>query len=238
MAVVHRTTLTPNKLELLGSWLPAQPWYLGTGSKPELTRAGGFRLDDPQGEVGIEFMAVTDESGDRSRTYQVPFSYRGAPLGGADHALIGTAEHGVLGRRWIYDGTHDPVVVSQLFALILGKAVPQAQSTSNTPEPSVTGYFVAESDRTGPIERMTVTSGGDATDLVVHTTAVTGSPTRRPRQLTIRVNRVLLPGQDEPSAGAPEVLGGVTADWHVPDGTTVRGSFAVVLDTAPDSTAG
>jgi hypothetical protein len=26
---------------------------------------------------------------------------RGAPLDGADQALIGTSEHGVLGRRWV-----------------------------------------------------------------------------------------------------------------------------------------
>ena len=56
--------MTPGKLELLAAWLPARPWYLGTGHEPELAKAGGFRLDDPQGEVGIEFMVVTDASGD------------------------------------------------------------------------------------------------------------------------------------------------------------------------------
>ena len=57
---------------------------------------------------------------------------------GADGGLIGTAEHGVLGRRWIYDGTHDPVLIAQLVALIQGEAEPQAQSVSNTPDPTVT----------------------------------------------------------------------------------------------------
>jgi hypothetical protein len=38
---------------------------LRTAREPELARAGGFRLDDPQGEVGIEFMVVTDGSGGR-----------------------------------------------------------------------------------------------------------------------------------------------------------------------------
>ena len=28
-------------------------------------RIGGFRLDDPAGEVGIEFLAVTDGSGEQ-----------------------------------------------------------------------------------------------------------------------------------------------------------------------------
>ncbi|GAB3893952.1 hypothetical protein GCM10027612_44340 [Microbispora bryophytorum subsp. camponoti] len=77
MAVIHHTTLTPGKLELLTSWLPAQPWYGGDGRRPELTKAGGFRLDDPQGEVGMEFMVVTDVSGDRPVSYHVPLTYRG-----------------------------------------------------------------------------------------------------------------------------------------------------------------
>jgi hypothetical protein len=55
MAVIHHTTLTPGKLELLSAWLPSQPWYRDAGRAPELDRAGGFRLDDPAGEVGLEF---------------------------------------------------------------------------------------------------------------------------------------------------------------------------------------
>jgi len=37
----------------------------------------------------------------------VPLTYRGAPLDGAEDALVGTTEHGVLGRRWVYDGTRE-----------------------------------------------------------------------------------------------------------------------------------
>jgi hypothetical protein len=47
MAIIHDTTMTPGKLELLTSWLPAQPWYFRTGRELELAKAGGFRLDDP-----------------------------------------------------------------------------------------------------------------------------------------------------------------------------------------------
>lgn len=138
MAIIHPVTMAPAKLELLASWLPGRPWYLGDRMVPRLTKAGGFRLDDPDGRVGLEFMAVTDASGDEPVTYHVPLSYRGAALTGASDALIGTAEHGALGRRWMYDGTRDPVLVGQLFALILGEAEPQAQSISNTIDPSVT----------------------------------------------------------------------------------------------------
>src|ERR1700758_4031654 len=88
MSIIHRTTLVPSKMELLAAWLPAQPWYLHRGRKPELTRAGGFRLDDPQGEVGIEFMVVADGTGDGAVTYQVPLTYRSAALPGAGASLI------------------------------------------------------------------------------------------------------------------------------------------------------
>ncbi|HWM37853.1 MAG TPA: 1,4-alpha-glucan branching protein, partial [Streptomyces sp.] len=85
MAIIHRTTVKPTKLDLLNSWLPSRSWYNGDGGagEPELAKAGGFRLDDPQGEVGIEFMLVADTSGVRPVTYLVPVTYRGAPLDGA-----------------------------------------------------------------------------------------------------------------------------------------------------------
>ena len=114
MAIIHKTPLVPGKLGLLAGWMPAQPWYADAGREPALAKAGGFRLDDPEGEVGIEFMVVTDGSGDGAVTYQVPLTYRSAALPGAGASLVGTSEHGVLGRRWIYDGTGDPVLVAQL----------------------------------------------------------------------------------------------------------------------------
>ncbi|MGX1128398.1 hypothetical protein RKD49_000588 [Streptomyces glaucescens] len=139
MASIHRTTMTPTKLELLAGWLPKQSWYVGHAGTPEPVRAGGFRLDDPEGEVGIEFMVVVDAGAPERVAYLVPMAYRGAALEGApDEALIGTSEHGVLGTRWIYDGVHDPVVTAQLRALLRGEAVPQHQSQSDTPDPTVT----------------------------------------------------------------------------------------------------
>ncbi|MEV1026154.1 1,4-alpha-glucan branching protein [Streptomyces sp. NPDC050264] len=137
MSTIHRTTLTPTKLELLAGWLPKQPWYEGSGT-PELAKAGGFRLDDPAGQVGMEFMAVTDTSGARPVTYHVPMAYRGAPLpDAADDALIGTLVHGVLGERWVYDGAHDPLLLAQLTALLKGDVPAHAQSTDGALDPSV-----------------------------------------------------------------------------------------------------
>jgi hypothetical protein len=91
-----------------------QPWYAGTGP-PSLSTVGYFRFEDPAGEVGIETHLVTDGS----VLYQVPMTYRGAPLGpGASGALIATAQHSILGTRWIYDGEADPAWASQLLRLI------------------------------------------------------------------------------------------------------------------------
>jgi hypothetical protein len=211
MAVIHRTTLSPGKLELLAAWLPTRPWYLGTGNAPELAKAGGFRLDDPQGEVGIEFMVVTDASGDEPVTYHVPLSYRAAPLDGADEtALVGTSEHGVLGKRWVYDGAHDPVVVEQLLALVHGRTEAQAQSESDTPDPSVTASA-------GPLLPSGITPG-DVTDGPAGTTV-----TLAPEPLALQVTRVLRPTDEAaPDAAA---RGHITAPWHLPDGTEHRARF-------------
>jgi hypothetical protein len=134
MATIHTgTTMAPTKLELLTDWLPKQPWYVGAGGPPELSRAGGFRLDDPAGEVGIEFAFVSDGT----TTYHVPMTYRGAPLPGAEDGLIGTSEHGVLGTRWIYDAVHDPVALAALLDFVSGTAQAQSQSQSDMLDESV-----------------------------------------------------------------------------------------------------
>ncbi|MEU6389044.1 1,4-alpha-glucan branching protein [Streptomyces sp. NPDC046939] len=137
MSIIHHTTLKPTKLELLTAWLPEQPWYEGSGA-PELIRSGGFRLDDPAGEVGMEFMVVTDVSGARPVAYHVPLAYRGAPLPDAPGAaLVGTLVHGVLGQRWVYDGARDPLVRAQLAALLRGEVPAHAQSVDGALDPTV-----------------------------------------------------------------------------------------------------
>ena len=119
MAIVYRAELRPTKMELLAQWLPRQPWF--SGDAGALARLGSFRFDDPAGEVGLETILAGAGAG----AYQVPLSYRGAPLDGAGEFLVGTMEHSVLGRRWVYDAAADPVYVGELAAALLaGK--PQA----------------------------------------------------------------------------------------------------------------
>src|SRR5262245_6913190 len=140
MAEIHRdATLSPTKLELLPEWMARQRWYAAKGSLPVLRKLWSWRLDDPAGQVGIETILVADDSGAEPVVYQVPLTYRSAPLEGAQTALVGTMEHSVLGRRWVYDGPHDPVYAAQLLALVLEQATPQSGSRSDTVEPAVIG---------------------------------------------------------------------------------------------------
>jgi hypothetical protein len=213
-----------------------------TGRPPELAKAGGFRLDDPEGEVGIEFMVALDDSGPEPVAYLVPMTYRASPLDGGDEALIGTTEHGVLGRRWVYDGTRDPVLVTQLVALIQGEAEPQAQSESHTPDPTV---------HTAPIVADPVTASGfTALDGVTGTEVSIRLGGTGAGELVLRIARVLEPASLEVHAPEsvlhdPAVLdravtrprpggaagctgrghGYVTATWRPAEGAPVRGVF-------------
>jgi hypothetical protein len=114
MALLHRADLNPTKLELLTGWLFDRPWYQGPPAA-EVVRVGAYRFDDPAGVVGLETMLVRAGDGP---VLQVPLSYRGAPLDGAGDFLIGTTEHSVLGRRWVYDACGDPVYAATLSRVI------------------------------------------------------------------------------------------------------------------------
>lgn len=104
MSIIHETTLSPSKYELLAAWLPSQPWF--TGDVSRLEPVGAYRFDDPDGEVGFEGHLFT--AGD-STVFHAPLSYRGAPLEQGEPFLAGTMEHGVLGTRWVSDAIGDPV---------------------------------------------------------------------------------------------------------------------------------
>ena len=132
MAEIHRGTwIRPTKTELLTRWMGTQRWYASKGSTPDLTVLAAWRLPDPDGQVGIETLLVSDSAGPESVTYQVPLTYRGAPVPALAHALVGTMEHGVLGPRWVYDGAHDPAYAAALMGMIQSEAVAESSSESD-----------------------------------------------------------------------------------------------------------
>jgi hypothetical protein len=113
MGLVHHTaTLDPTKRELAEAWLPSRSWAPGGTIK----KVAEYRFDDPAGEVGVETILWRTADG---TVLQVPFSYRGAPLEGADAFLVGTTDHSVLGKRWVYDGCADPVWAAAVATAIL-----------------------------------------------------------------------------------------------------------------------
>ena len=215
MSIIYRTTLVPSKLELLTEWLPTRTWYQVTGGRPALQKAGGFRLDDPEGEVGIEFMVVADTSGAEVTVYHVPLTYRGSPLEEGEDVLVGTTEHGILGRRWVYDGTRDPVLVTQLVALIQGEVKAQAQGESHTPDPTVHARPATD----GPVRQ----AGLAAVDGVMGTEVQVGLAAGG--QLVMHVMRALTPVMEAP--GEFGDYGYVTATWQLAGGAPLaRGVFA------------
>jgi len=116
MAIIHRATLQPTKLELIAGWLPSRPWFADDDTA-ELAQVGAFRFDDPAGEVGLQVVIV--RATPDGPLYQVPLTYRDAPLEGATDALVGETAHSVLGTRYVYDGCHDPVFVGELVRTVL-----------------------------------------------------------------------------------------------------------------------
>ncbi|WP_030437944.1 CG0192-related protein [Actinoplanes subtropicus] len=163
MATLHQATLTPTKLELLTAWLPGRHWY------PEeavagLERVAGCRFDDPEGEVGVELLVV--RAGEDGPVVHVPMTYRGAPLEEADFFLIGTMEHSVLGRRWVYDAVGDPVFVEALTAVIRtgGHQADEFLETADGPqrrEPSLTVRGTGTADSSEPAGRLVRVEDGD-----------------------------------------------------------------------------
>src|SRR5262245_28972442 len=124
MAIFHAATITPTKGELIATWAPTQPW--GPPADVPLEVIGSYRVDDPDGRVGMEVHLVTAGT----TTLQVPLTYRDEPLDGADDALITEMQHSVLGTRWVYDGLRDDRFVVMLAAVAMtgqGEALGMAQ---------------------------------------------------------------------------------------------------------------
>ncbi|KAB1096161.1 CG0192-related protein [Micromonospora aurantiaca] len=215
MALLHRAELRPSKLELLAGWLPGRQWFAGEAGAPVI-RVAAYRFDDPAGEVGIETLLVRAGDGP---VLQVPLTYRGAPLAGADGHLVGVIEHSVLGRRWAYDACGDPVYAPLLAAAVLADAgqaeeyfevdgkreVRPASMTltgSRTGRPVPTGPASAGPVSAGAVSAAPASAGpGDGGVTVVRVGDVELAVVRRPVPADVPEAGGLAgawPGQDEP----------------------------------------
>ncbi|MBA8824312.1 hypothetical protein FHX42_001659 [Saccharopolyspora lacisalsi] len=194
-------TLTPRFSDFLPAWLAQQPWYSGSGA-PSPSPIGYFRFEDPAGAVGMETHLVSTGS----ERYQIPMSYRSAPIGktalrpcDAD-ALITTAEHSVLGTRWIYDAVADPVWRNELLRLVRNEKLSEPSGRHSSAPAYARGHRLTTSE------------------------AVT--------EPVIELNRSIRPGT---RPGGRDVIGAVMGTWY-PDGDEappVEGCLATVRRSEP-----
>ncbi|QQS01188.1 MAG: 1,4-alpha-glucan branching protein GlgB [Austwickia sp.] len=228
MAEIHHgATITPSKLDLVTAWMPAQRWYTAKGRTPKLRRVGGFRFEDPAGKVGMETLLLLDEAAPTPVVYQVPLTYREAPLPGAEHALVGTCEHSVLGTRYVYDGPQDPTYVAGLLDLIVWGATSDegfAATGANTPARGCPLPGVPELEVTGS---RVLTGEQSNTSIIIDAQVRSGDDAGRSRPLIVKLFRALSPG-DNPDvilqsalaqAGSrfvPDPLGSMTGAWTDP----------------------
>lgn len=113
MAIFHVATNTPPKSELIADWIHDQPW--GPAAAGPIEMLGGFHLDDPGGEVGMQVFVV----GAGGSCFQVPLTYHANPMPDREDALIGEMRHSVLGPRFVYDGLADERFVTVLAGVAL-----------------------------------------------------------------------------------------------------------------------
>ena len=225
VAEIHSgASLSPTKIELVQGWMGAQRWYAAKGQQPKLRLLATWRLDDPEGEVGVETLVVADEAGPEPVVYQVPLTYRGEPLGSADHALVGTMEHSVLGHRWVYDGPHDPVYAAQLLELLQGRVRAQSSKVTGAVEESVVGVPQPSWGTEVHVRTSRVLSGEQSNTSVI----LDGDlPDGHHTPLIVKVFRMLSPGDnpdvvlqgalvDAGSRRVPAVVGSVTGHWPHP----------------------
>jgi Maltokinase N-terminal cap domain len=159
-------TLTPYFHDFLPEWVARQSWYPGAGT-PSLRPVGYFRFEDPAGQVGIETHLVSDGA----VLYQLPLTYRGSPMTDempvAEQALIATAEHSVLGTRWIYDGAADPVWISELLRLVETGGVSDPSGKRGVGRAEARGHLLIPGDLTAgtaAVELNRVVTAGSPAD--------------------------------------------------------------------------
>lgn len=180
MAILHRATLSPSKLEVLSAHLQTMP----QGQDIDVANVrlvDAYRFDDPAGSVGLECHLIDDGA---SNIVHIPVTYRDAPLEGAEDLLISTMDHSVLGKRWVYNACGDPVYVQELVRAILtgGSNVeqlfdtpegmipkPSAASAKGTGDASDADVPLIDSVKIKPEGDNTVISAGAIEVVVRHT---------------------------------------------------------------------
>jgi trehalose synthase-fused probable maltokinase len=233
-----------------------QRWYAGKGRVPALRPIGVLELQDPVGEVLIKIHLLLDASGQSPTIYQVPLTYRSAPLAGADHALVARLERGDSAphdrqdrhdldhgheTRYVYDGPHDPAFAAALLRLMLDETT----ATSDEPESSciARGQRVTTADPGQLVDSRVLKGEQSNTSIVLDLVDSQGVPSN---PLICKLFRVLHHG-DNPdvvvqsalaaagSTRVPRSVGHVVGQWQdtgAPDGAA-QGHLAFAQEFLP-----
>lgn len=110
MALIYDASIEPGKVDVATRWAGEQRWFAGDDADQPVEKIAAYRFDDPDGVAGFELLLLQ-----RGETlFQVPVAYRPEPIDDAWAEPIATMEHSVLGTRYVYPATADPVFWRQL----------------------------------------------------------------------------------------------------------------------------
>ncbi|NKX56292.1 maltokinase N-terminal cap-like domain-containing protein, partial [Arthrobacter mobilis] len=239
----------PRRLpDLLLDWLPRQRWYPAKGHEVVLRRLGGIRLPDPAGEAVLAVHIVAVHTGTHTYVVNVPVSIRDTALEGGEQGLIGRLGSGNgagggaaagNGRRWVYDGAHDPAFVAAWLEMMR--------------RGSATGNGLARGHAGSGFERWPRFDGTLKTKVLAGEQSNTSVVVETGRQpLIVKFFRVLEAGPNPDveigamlsgldSADVPATYGWVTGGWLTPgqedDGDRLwdSGHLSVLREFIPDS---
>lgn len=228
-------TLTPSLSELLTGWMSTQRWFPAKGRDLTISQVGGFSLEDPVGEVGLEVYLVAVESGRRTDVVNVPLTFRTVPLAGAEAGLVGEANHPDLGTCYVYDGTHDPVFIAAWTELI--------RTGGKTADGGAEGTALGDFGSTAPVQPAADISvlGGEQSNTSVVIDAG-GTP------MILKFFRVLAAGESPDvqvsakltaagSKDVPNTFGWVMGSWRDAQSQSERttGHLSVLREFIPGS---
>ncbi|MDT0171103.1 1,4-alpha-glucan branching enzyme [Pseudarthrobacter sp. BRE9] len=222
---MNQPILTPALTALLKEWLPQQRWFPVKTPEFTVSQAGSLGLEDPSGHAALAvfLLNVTIEGpdgGPRTAVVQVPLSFRPAPAGGMERALIGEAAGMDPTRPWVYDAVHDPDFVGAWLGLIRQ----ESKASSGT----ATGFRVEGPHRLPTAKGVVkVLSGEQSNSSVIVDDGESAAMVKFFRVLSDGTNPEIEVGAALTKAGTAEVpatLGWVRGEWLGKPGDAGQGS--------------
>ncbi len=231
--------------DYLETWMTRQRWFAGKSRAAKLDVIGGFGVADPTGTSVMRVYLVLDRA-EPPLLYQVPLTERSLPLAGAENALVAAFDVET-GRRYIYDGPHDPAFAEALLRLIMDDG--EARETDGPAATNRGGPLVARghhSPDTTPVQFVSSrVLGGEQsnTSIIFQTATADGMPAG---PIICKLFRTLHDGENPDviltealgaagSTVAPRSIGHVSGRWAdtgAPDGVAT-GHLAFAQEFLP-----